>query len=361
MTADELRGQVRGFLAGHDPASMDRLEFLRARFDAGLAWVHYPAGLGGQGLSRDLQAAVDAEFAAVGAPNNRPERNGIGLGMAAPTILAFGSPEQQRRWLRPLWTGEEIWCQGYSEPDAGSDLTSLRTTAELDSGHWRLNGQKIWTSGAQFADWCFCLVRTDNSKKHEGISFLLIDMKSPGVEVRPIKLISGNSPFCETFFDNVRVPKSHVVGTVNRGWDVAKYLLQHERAMISGMGERGVGRPLVEVAPVDAVPPVRHRRDAANHVAGPLEPARRAQTRLDGVAQLCVERRQRDQRDHDDAGHHLQPQLSPPESSEQRSEVSRSHRRSPSPRDGAAAGCSRRRAGCGSGPARSWPACAAGM
>ena len=125
-TAEDLRGQVRDFLASHDPASMDRLEFLQARFDAGLAWVHYPVGLGGQGLSRDLQPGVDAEFAAAGAPNNRPERNGIGLGMAAPTILAFGSPEQQRRWLRPLWTGEEIWCQLFSEPGAGSTWPAWR-------------------------------------------------------------------------------------------------------------------------------------------------------------------------------------------------------------------------------------------
>ena len=130
--ADDLRGEVRDFLAAHDPASTDRLEFLRARFDAGLAWVHYPAGLGGQGLSRELQPVVDAEFAAAGAPTNSPERNGIGLGMAAPTILAYGNDEQQHRWLRPLWTGEEIWCQLFSEPGAGSDLAGLATRAVRD-------------------------------------------------------------------------------------------------------------------------------------------------------------------------------------------------------------------------------------
>src|ERR1700735_2830879 len=152
-TAEDLRGQVRDFLASHDPASMDRLEFLQARFDAGLAWVHYPAGLGGQGLSRDLQPGVDAEFAAAGAPNNRPERNGIGLGMAAPTILAFGSPEQQRRWLRPLWTGEEIWCQLFSEPGAGSDPAGLATRAVRDPAQegWVVTGQKVWTSSAHLA------------------------------------------------------------------------------------------------------------------------------------------------------------------------------------------------------------------
>ena len=124
-----LRRQVREFLAGHDPAAMPPLEFLRARFDAGLAWVHYPAGLGGQGLPRSFQAAVDAEFAAAGAPDNNPARIGIGLGMAAPTILAYGSEEQKQRWLRPLWTGEEVWCQLFSEPGAGSDLAGLATRA----------------------------------------------------------------------------------------------------------------------------------------------------------------------------------------------------------------------------------------
>src|ERR1700733_2691198 len=158
-TAEDLRGQVRDFLAGHDPASMDRLEFLQARFDAGLAWVHYPAGLGGQGLSRDLQPVVDAEFAAAGAPGNRPERNGIGLGMAAPTILAYGSPEQQQRWLRPLWTGEEIWCQLFSEPGAGSDLAGLATRAVRDGEEWVINGQKVWTSLGQFADLGMLLAR----------------------------------------------------------------------------------------------------------------------------------------------------------------------------------------------------------
>ena len=135
--ADDLRDQVRAFLATCDPAGTDRLDFLRARFDAGLAWVHYPVGLGGQGLPRDLQPAVDAAFAAAGAPTNRPERNGIGLGMAAPTILAFGDEEQQRRWLRPLWTGEEIWCQLFSEPGAGSDLAGLATRAVRESALMR--------------------------------------------------------------------------------------------------------------------------------------------------------------------------------------------------------------------------------
>src|SRR5205085_10207931 len=151
--AAALRQQVREFLAGHDPAATPRLEFLRARFDAGLAWVHYPAGLGGMGLPRALQPVADAEFAAAGAPDNEPGRIGIGLGMAAPTILAFGTDEQKARWLRPLWTGEEVWCQLFSEPGAGSDLAALGTRAVRDGDTWTVNGQKVWTSGAHLARW----------------------------------------------------------------------------------------------------------------------------------------------------------------------------------------------------------------
>ena len=183
VTADDLRGQVRGFLAGHDPAAMDRLAFLRARFDAGLAWVHYPAGLGGQGLPRDLQPAVDAEFAAADAPGNHPERNGIGLGMAAPTILAYGSSEQQQRWLRPLWTGEEIWCQLFSEPGAGSDLAGLATRAVPDAAgeRWVVNGQKVWTSSAHLARWALLVARSDpDVPKHQGLTYFACDMTAPG-------------------------------------------------------------------------------------------------------------------------------------------------------------------------------------
>jgi alkylation response protein AidB-like acyl-CoA dehydrogenase len=178
-----LRQQVRDFLAGHDPAAMPRLEFLRARFDAGLAWVHYPADLGGQGLSRSLQAAVDAEFAAAGAPDNNPARIGIGLGMAAPTILAFGTQEQKERWLRPLWTGEEVWCQLFSEPGAGSDLAGLATRAVRDGTGWRVSGQKVWTSIAHVARWGLLLARTDpDVPKHAGLTYFALDMTQP---VRP--------------------------------------------------------------------------------------------------------------------------------------------------------------------------------
>ena len=237
-TAEDLRSQVRDFLATHDPAATDRLEFLQARFDAGLAWVHYPAGLGGQGLSRDLQAAVDAEFAAAGAPNNRPERNGIGLGMAAPTILAFGSPEQQRRWLRPLWTGEEIWCQLFSEPGAGSDLAGLATRAlraEGDQPGWVVTGQKVWTSSAHLAKRALLVARTDpDVPKHQGLTYFACDMTTAGVEVRPLRQITGEAEFNEVFLTDVAIPDSDRIGEVGEGWKVATTTLMNERVSIGG-------------------------------------------------------------------------------------------------------------------------------
>src|SRR6202020_367698 len=159
-----------------------------------------------------------------------------------PTILELGTEEQKTRHLPGIARGEKEWCQGYSEPGAGSDLASLQTRCEDKGDHWLINGQKIWTSYANMADWCFCLVRTDTTKKHEGISFVLIDMKTPGVETRPILLINGTSPFCETFFTDVKVPKENLMGPLNGGWSIAKRLLQFERDNIStGLGGGGAG------------------------------------------------------------------------------------------------------------------------
>jgi alkylation response protein AidB-like acyl-CoA dehydrogenase len=250
VTVSDVRDQVREFLAGHDPAGMDRLDFLRARFDAGLAWVHYPAGLGGQGLPRDLQPAVDAEFAAAGAPGNRPERNGIGLGMAAPTILAFGSPEQQQRWLRPLWTGEEIWCQLFSEPGAGSDLAGLATRAvrvprdgagggqdwEADGGQgWVVTGQKVWTSSAHLARRALLVARTDpDVPKHQGLTYFSCDMTAPGVEVRPLRQMTGEAEFNEVFLTDVVIPDADRIGAVGEGWKVSTATLMNERVSIGG-------------------------------------------------------------------------------------------------------------------------------
>jgi alkylation response protein AidB-like acyl-CoA dehydrogenase len=222
-----------------------RVWFERMR-DKGWTVPDWPKEYGGGGLEGAEHKVLREEMARIGA---RPPLSSFGIWMLGPALLKFGNEAQKKEHLPKIATGLIRWCQGYSEPNAGSDLASLQTRAESDGDDYVINGQKIWTSYANYADWIFCLVRTDpTAKKHDGISFILFDMASKGVSTKPILLISGYSPFCETFFDNVRVPKSHVVGSVNRGWDVAKYLLQHERAMISGMGERGVGRPLGQVA-----------------------------------------------------------------------------------------------------------------
>lgn len=219
-------------------------QWLEVCIAKGLTVPTWPVAYGGAGYSRDQEKIFQAELARIGA---RIPLQSFGIWMLGPALLHFGTEEQKQRYLLPIAHGEIRWCQGYSEPGAGSDLASLQTKCEDKGDHWLVNGQKVWTSYADEADAIFALVRTDrDAPKHKGISFVLIDMQSAGVSTRPIRLISGASPFCETFFDNVKVPKENVVGTVNRGWDVAKYLLTHERAMISGGagGLSGTGRAL---------------------------------------------------------------------------------------------------------------------
>ncbi|THA57486.1 acyl-CoA dehydrogenase family protein [Streptomyces sp. A1136] len=237
-TAEDLPARVRALLADHPPATTDRDAFLRARFDAGLAWVHYPEGLGGLGAPRSLQAVVDAELEAAGAPDNDPRRIGIGLGMAAPTILAYGTEEQKHRFLRPLWLGEEVWCQLFSEPGAGSDLAALGTRAVHDaaSDEWIVDGQKVWTSSAHTARWAILIARTDPAlPKHQGITYFLCDMHAPGVEVRPLRQITGEAEFNEVFLTGVRIPDDHRLGAVGQGWAVARTTLMNERVSIGGM------------------------------------------------------------------------------------------------------------------------------
>jgi alkylation response protein AidB-like acyl-CoA dehydrogenase len=230
-----LRAQVSEFLAAHDPRTAEPLEFLRARFDAGLAWVHYPTGLGGQQLPRSLQSVVDRAFAAAGSPTNHPERNGIGLGMAAPTVLAHGTAEQQRRWLRPLWTGEEIWCQLFSEPGAGSDLAGLATRAVRDGDVWTVNGQKVWTSSAHMARRALLVARTNpDAPKHEGLTYFSLDMNQPGVEVRPLRQITGEAEFNEVFLTDAQIPDADRIGGVGQGWTVSMATLMNERVSIGG-------------------------------------------------------------------------------------------------------------------------------
>lgn len=193
----------------------------------------WPKPYGGAGLSPAEAKVLREEMARISA---RPPLSSFGIWMLGPALLKFGTEEQKVHYLNQIARGEIRWCQGYSEPGSGSDLVSLQTFGEDKGDHWVVNGQKIWTSYADKADWIFCLVRTDKTNKYQGISFLLFDMTTPGVSTKPILLISGSSPFCETFFDNVVVPKDQIVGQLNRGWDVAKYLLGHEREMISGAG-----------------------------------------------------------------------------------------------------------------------------
>jgi len=193
----------------------------------------WPVAYGGAGMNPAEAKVWREEMARAGA---RPPLSSFGIWMLGPALLKFGTEEQKVHYLGQVARGEIRWCQGYSEPGSGSDLVSLQTFGEDKGDHWVVNGQKIWTSYADKADWIFCLVRTDKANTYQGISFLLFDMATPGVTTKPIKLISGSSPFCETFFDNVVVPKAQIVGQLNRGWDVAKYLLGHEREMISGAG-----------------------------------------------------------------------------------------------------------------------------
>ena len=194
----------------------------------------WPKEYGGAGLNKDQNRVLGEELRRI---NARPAHLGMGISMIGPALLEYGTEAQKQEHLPKIARGEIWWCQGYSEPGSGSDLASLRTSAVEDGDEYIINGQKIWTSGANHADWIFCLVRTDpEAPKHQGITFILFDMASPGVTVKPIKLISGLSPFCETFFDDVRASRANVVGEVNQGWTVAKRLLQYERTSIGGIG-----------------------------------------------------------------------------------------------------------------------------
>lgn len=240
MSVEGFRREVRAFLAG----ALDALEKERPGLDingqefrqafedrvcqAGWSGLGWPTEYGGRGLSPDYIAAFHEEYARAGAPQGV---NTIGHGILGPTLLLFGSEEQKRRFIPRVLSNEEVWCQGYSEPGAGSDLASLRTLAVRDGDHYVVNGQKIWTSWAHLAHWCFLLVRTDpGAAKHKGITFLLVDMKSPGVTVRPIRQISGEQEFNEVFFDNVRIPVGNRVGEENDGWRIAMAAASYERA-----------------------------------------------------------------------------------------------------------------------------------
>ena len=241
------KGNALSAIEGPDEESEAERAWREAMGERGWGVPTWPKEYGGGGLTRKQAAILNEELAKAGAYN---PIGGMGVMMFGPTLLEYGSEEQKHEHIPPIARGEVRWCQGYSEPNAGSDLANLQTTAEDKGDHYLVNGQKTWTSGGQWADKCFCLVRTDRSDKHKGISFLLIDMDAPGVEVRPIQMISGMSPFCETFFTDVKVPKDNLVGEEGQGWTIGKRLLQHERTNISGGGSlaRLMGQSLGEIA-----------------------------------------------------------------------------------------------------------------
>ena len=256
----EFRQEVRDWLEENCPPSMRtpmpenervwggrRAEFINPdskvwldrMVEKGWTVPTWPTKYGGGGLDREQAKILDEEMLRL---KCRAPLASFGIWMLGPVLLELGTEAQRLEYLPPIARGEIRWCQGYSEPGAGSDLAGLQTRAEDRGDYYLVNGQKVWTSYANHADWIFCLVRTDTTLKHSGISFLLFDMESPGVETRPIKLISGASVFCETFFTDVEVPKGNLIGEVNGGWQIAKALLGHERKAISQMGVRGTGR-----------------------------------------------------------------------------------------------------------------------
>ncbi|MFI4950022.1 MAG: acyl-CoA dehydrogenase family protein [Caulobacterales bacterium] len=260
---EAFRAEARGWIEANFPASLkgkpnpmmreeranpsaDQEAWRKAMGTKGWGVPTWPKAYGGGGLSPAEGRIVQQELGRAGAYN---PIGGMGVMMFGPTLLEYGTEDQKQEHIPPIVRGDLQWCQGYSEPGAGSDLASLQTRAEDKGDHFLINGQKIWTSGAQFADWCFCLVRTDTTKKHEGISFVLIDMHQKGVEVRPIKLINDSSPFCETFFTDAVALKKNLVGPLNGGWTIGKRLLQHERSGLSGGGGMfGMGKSLDQLA-----------------------------------------------------------------------------------------------------------------
>lgn len=255
MSLESFRAETRSWLEGNCPESMRTPMILqempgggkRAKYRnpetklwldrcaaRGFTAPTWPKEYGGAALSVEENLILRAEMARI---NARTPLVGMGLSMIGPALLEYGTEEQKTDHLPKITSGEIWWCQGYSEPNSGSDLASLQTKAVLDGDEYVINGQKVWTSGADNADWIFCLVRTDpDASKHNGITFILFSMDQPGISVKPIKLISGLSPFCETFFEDARASRKNIIGTVNEGWTVAKRLLQYERTMIGGIG-----------------------------------------------------------------------------------------------------------------------------
>ncbi|MEL7488089.1 MAG: acyl-CoA dehydrogenase family protein [Pseudomonadota bacterium] len=295
--------EMRGGVAGEDSICWGGKRWVFTS-DAQKIWLermaakgwtvpHWPTEYGGGGLSKAEVKVLKEEMRRIKA---RSPLESFGIWMLGPALLKYGTHEQKAHFLPPIARGEIRWCQGYSEPNAGSDLASLQCKCEVQGDSWKINGQKVWTSYADEADWIFVLVRTDTSAtKHNGISFILVDMEQDGVTTKPIKLISGKSPFCETFFDDAVAPKeyapgvSSIVGEINRGWDVAKYLLTHEREMIGGgggglLGGRGIGEMAAQAVGTED-----------GKLADPMLRAKVAQAEVDGWAFLLTLERMKDE------------------------------------------------------------------
>ncbi len=266
MNGDEhlVRDRLAKLLTDYEPGATDPAAFWGAQFDLGLAWVRFPAGRGGLAVSPSLQGMVDEALREAGAPTNY-FRNPLGVGMGAPTIVAYGTAGQQDRWLRPAFTCEEIWCQLFSEPDAGSDLASLscRAVADEATGDWIVNGQKAWTTLAHRARWGLLMARTDPAaERHHGITYFVLDMTDPGVEVRPIRQLTGDAEFNEVFITDARVPDAHRLGPVNDGWRVAITTLMAERVSIGGAVLPRGGGPIGEAVRIWRARPEEDRDPA---------------------------------------------------------------------------------------------------
>ena len=310
MELAAFRDEIKAWLAANVPSSMHglplvmpsetpsepaeivraRQQYLKGMSARGYTAPRWPKAYGGAGLTVDEARVLQEELDALRLP---PALVGMGVSMIGPTLLVHGSEEQKQRFLPKIVSGEQRWCQGFSEPGAGSDLASLRTDAVLDESGERyiINGSKIWTSGAQFANWMFMLVRTDRTNKHNGITFILVDMKTPGIEVKPIRLISGASMFCEVFFQDVVAHARDVVGSVNNGWTVAKTLLNFERSGM-GTGTLGAGTRRAAASSAHLIPLAKQTAgEADGQVADPSLRDRLAQLLMDELAlELTVQR-----------------------------------------------------------------------
>ncbi|MFI5047853.1 MAG: acyl-CoA dehydrogenase family protein, partial [Acidimicrobiia bacterium] len=265
---DELLGAVDDLLAAHPPASTDPYEFLGHRFDAGLAWVWMPPDQGGRDADPALQPGVDQRLVEAGAPVPF-DYNPIGLGMTGPTILTHGTPAQRAAYLRPLFTGREVWCQLFSEPSVGSDVAGLATMARRDGDEWVIDGQKVWTSYAHVSARGLLMARTDpDVPKHQGLTAFIVDMHAPGVEVRPLRQLTGEAEFNEVYFTGARIPDADRLGDVGDGWRVATTTLMNERVSLGGGMMAGRSAPGASILAayrraVAANPSLVSRRDDA--------------------------------------------------------------------------------------------------